>query len=162
MAEGVVLTPPDFSDTNGPLIYLEGPTAGTAEWRVGAAQLIADIDPKLTIASPVVPDPSERPSYEDQLNWQSYYRRIAARSGAVAVWFPCRTGWPPEADYGQAEARELGKLEAEGGRYVLGMEPGFSQERHYRHSYGRDYPSFQIASSLTELCLQAVTLAHSL
>ncbi len=154
-----------------PAIFLGGPTHGADDWRQEAQELIHGIDPSIVVTSPQRGGPKVSTSgnhvhFDGDCDRRqaSRYCNIALKSGAVAMWFPKRTGWPADGDYGVSEAHLLGRLEMNylhsGLEFALGIDPAFSKARQFRLDIQAEVPGLPIYRSLMDVCLKSILYVH--
>jgi len=83
MANRVLLQPPDIINIVGDLIFLAGPIQGAPEWQTEAAGMIHTLDSGLIVASPRKNYAEGKFVYEKQVDWETHYLNIAAKSGVI-------------------------------------------------------------------------------
>ena len=92
--------------------------------------------------------------YEKQVDWETHFRRRAASLGAHLFWLAKQTEDTPGRAYAQTTRLELGESkmlhERDGINMVIGIEPGFGNERYIRRRFSQDCPDVPIVDSLEE------------
>lgn len=164
MSERLLLQPPEIVETEGPIIFLAGPIQGGPDWQAPAARLIHAINPNIVVASPRKEYPEGTFIYERQVDWETHFLRAAGRTGVVAFWLATQVEETPGRSYAQTTRFELAEWkmrhEYEGTKLTIGVEEGFGNARYIRRRFSQDAPGVKIASSLEEMCRNAVDLAE--
>ena len=164
MTEGILLQPPEIIETTKPVIFLAGPIQGAPDWQTGAASIIYDLDPNITIANPRRNYPEGTFVYEKQVDWETHFLRAAGQKGVVAFWLAAQTLDTPGRSYAQTTRFELAEWkmrhEYEGAKLTIGIEEGFGNARYIRRRFGQDAPEVNVVDNLEEMCKNAVDLAR--
>ena len=183
MAERLLVQPPEIVETTGPVIFLAGPIQGAPDWQSKATSTIHAIDPSIIVASPRRDYPEETFVYEKQVDWETHYLQVAGSLGVIAFWLAAqeqktstfrerfslhlRQLFRPATielprSYAQTTRFELAEWKMhhqyEGAKITLGIEDGFGNARYIRRRFDQDCPDVKIASSLPEMCQNAVDL----
>lgn len=164
MTKGIVLYPPQIVDIKGGVIFLAGPIQGADTWQEEAIRMIHEIDDSINIACPrrplLVRTEFGKVEYEAQVDWETHYIRKAENSGVVMFWLAKEFEHNCKRAFAQTSRFELGECkirhERDGSALVIGIEPGFSNERYIRRRTGQDCPEITIYSSLLETCKEVV------
>lgn len=161
-----ILYPPNIRDLVGSLdvIFLAGPIQGADLWQEKAIEIIHSIAPDITIACPRRPlkirTEFGKVDYEKQVDWETFYLRKAGSSGVVMFWLAKEAKHICTRAYAQTSRFELGEWkmrhEIYGAKLVVGIEPGFSNERYIRRRIEQDCKKISICSSLENTCKLAV------
>lgn len=165
---GQVLYPPSIIDISGGVIFLAGPIQGASRWQDEAIRIIQELDATPNIACPrrstLIMEEFGKAEYEAQVDWETHYLRKAGASGVVMFWLAKEFEHIPNRAYAQTTRFELGEWkvrhERDQAKLVIGIEPGFSNERYIRRRLGQDCPDVLICSSLQDTCNQAIKLFH--
>lgn len=165
MSDRLLLQPPEIVEVDDSVIFLAGPIQGAPDWQAEAASLIHDMDSSIIVASPRKNYAEGAFVYEKQVDWETYYLRLAGRVGVVAFWLAAQTIETPGRSYAQTTRFELAEWkvrhEYEGAKLTVGIEDGFGNARYIRRRFGQDCPDVKIADSLADMCHNAVQLVHS-
>jgi len=163
---GRILYPPEIVSVEGGVIFLAGPIQGASLWQEDAARIIGALDDGIIIACPrrnVFDGGDFR--YQSQIDWETHYLRLAGRRGVVLFWLAKEHKHDCDRAYAQTSRFELGEWkvrhERDGAKLVLGIEPGFTNERYIHHRMAQDCPEVAIHESLDEACRAAIRLFHS-
>lgn len=152
----MVLQPPEITDVNGALIFLNGPIQDGPNWQRVAIETFEELDSGLTIASPRKDYPPGEFVYENQVDWETHHRQIAHRNGVNMFWLANQTNFDTVRSYAQTSRGELfeSKMYHQflGSSVVIGIEKGFGNERYIRRRFGQDCPDIPILSSLKDTC----------
>lgn len=166
-----VIEAPNYLAVNGPLIFLAGPIQGAYHWQNNAISIIQTNAPELWIASPrrTVEVKYEKgeftPSmYNEQVDWETHYLRIAGKNGVVMFWLAKEFEHRCDRAYAQTSRFELGewkiKHEKEEAKLVVGIEDGFTNARYIRRRMMQDCPDIAICETLETTCLAAINLVR--
>lgn len=159
---GQVIQPPAIINLKGPAIFLAGPIQGALDWQKSAAQIITKLSPKTNIANPRREYLDGEFVYAKQVDWETYFLNLAAKSGVILFWLAKEHTHNPERAYAQTTRFELAEWkvrhERDGVKLALGIEPGFSNERYIRRRFGQDCPGVTVSSTLEATCQDAVRL----
>lgn len=161
MSERLVL-PPNYPTVEGPVIFLAGPIQGASMWQTKAIEYIHSKAPQLWIASPRCGQfrTNDNFVYNEQVDWETTFLRRAADQGTIMFWLAKEEIHHPERAYAQTTRFELAewKIRHERGgiNLILGIEPGFSNERYIRRRFGQDCPKIQVQDTLEATCQAAI------
>jgi hypothetical protein len=165
MSEHVVLQPPEIRAVNGDVIFLGGPIQGAPNWQAKATQKIHSINGNLIIASPRKDYKPGEFVYENQVDWETHFLARAAMQGAIMFWLANQETPTPGRSYAQTTRYELSEWSMKhlilGAKVVIGIEPGFSNERYIRRRSQQDYPNIPILSSFDETCEKVVEILNN-
>ena len=152
-----VIYPPHGSIEKPRIVFLAGPIQGAPDWQSKAIELLSDTG--AVIANPRAPAPFHG-DYNGQVDWELKYLSHAAygkpSSGVILFWLAKpdpNEVQPPGRAYAQTSRFELGEWvgRSKGWTvpyFVLGIEPGFSNERYLRRRIGHLWPDIEIPSTL--------------
>ena len=155
-----VIAAPEYVDVSTPIIFLAGPIQGAYDWQSDAIKLIQRNSPYLHIANPRRPGEAKgnfsEKDYGEQVDWETYYLRRAAKDGAIMFWLAKEFEHKCERAYAQTSRFELGEWkirhERDGIKLVIGIEEGFTNKRYITRRLSQDCPNINICSSLEETC----------
>lgn len=159
-----ILLPPEIVelDLNTPIIFEAGPIQGSLDWQTKAAEFIHSIDAEVVIASPRRIYMDENFSYNAQVDWETFFLRRAAENGVLMFWLAKEYEHFCERAYAQTSRLELGEWkirhERDGVKLVVGIEPGFTNERYIRRRFMQDCPDVPLLDNLEETCRKTVDL----
>jgi len=166
-----VLYPTAIVDSGeAPLIFLAGPIQGAPDWQEQASDIIAVLDPEIVIANPRQPlelaDGLQGQDFYDQVDWETHYLRQAGKRGVIMFWLAKEAEHNCGRAYAQTSRFELGEWKEYHRRdssiVVIGIEPGFTNERYLRHRLGQDCPEIAIFNTLEQTCRLAVKSCQAL
>lgn len=164
--ERVVLTPPEYRELSGPVVFLGGPIQQTWDWHAEAIGRFENENPSLHIASPRREYLPGEFDYGKQVDWETHHLRRAAECGVVMFWLAKYTEHDPERSYAQTSRAELFEWkvrhEQDDVLLVVGIEEGFSGARYIRRRFGQDCPEVPILDSLPDTCREAAGLAQTI
>ena len=147
------IQPPELVEVVGPVIFLNGPIQGAPMWQPEAAKLILARQ-QIAIASPRKDYSNETFVYEKQVDWETHFRQRAAKLGVHLFWLAKQVEDTPGRAYAQTTRLELGESkmlhERDGINLVIGIEPGFGNERYIRRRFSQDCPDVPITDNLQE------------
>ncbi len=147
------IQPPEIIETDGQIIFLGGPIQGAPLWQPEAANLIHSRK-DIIVASPRKDYPEGTFVYERQVDWETHYLGLAKKLGAVMFWLAKQAEDTPGRSYAQTSRFELGEAKKDHERYgiklIIGIEPGFGNERYIRRRFGQDCPSVPVLGSLND------------
>lgn len=127
-------------DSQEPWVFLAGPIQGAADWQAYAIGILHDIDPRLNIANPRTTDPWHG-NYRGQVQWESYYLRLAALTGCILFWGAAEAEHTCGRAFGQTTRFELGEWFAIHQfvhcQLVVGTHPSFSGKHYIQERYLR-------------------------
>jgi hypothetical protein len=153
MIKELYIQPPSIIDVEGPVIFLGGPIQGAPLWQPQAASLIHK-ELEIVVASPRKEYEDGTFIYEKQVDWETFFIRRAAKYGAIMFWLANQQEETPGRAYAQTSRIELGeskiKHETEGINLVIGIEPGFGNERYIRRRFAQDCPDVPILDNLND------------
>jgi hypothetical protein len=158
---GQVIVVPNYDSFTGPLIFLAGPIQGASDWQTEAIEIIQAIDPAVNIANPRSPPPWHG-DFTAQVIWEHSHLASAGHHGVVMFWLAREAEHFCNRAYAQTSRFELGwqmtLSKMNGNPIVVGIEPGFTNERYLRLALAREIPELPIFCSLYKTCLEAVLL----
>lgn len=153
-------------------VFTAGPIQGAPDWQSEAAELFKRKSehlpgcPDFCVANPRSPDPWHG-DYEGQVRWEVEHLYRAGRHGVVMFWLakPDPNGVHPEGRaYGQTSRFELGEWFGRGlhepalpygpRNLVVGIEPGFSNERYIRTRIKWQWSLMEVPDNLDDTVQQ--------
>lgn len=156
------IQPPEIVEVEGPVVFLNGPIQGAPLWQPEAVKLIL-AQQKIVVASPRKEYLEGTFVYEKQVDWETHFRRRAAKLGVHLFWLARQVEETPGRAYAQTSRFELGESkmlhERDGAKLVVGIESGYGNERYIRRRLSQDCPDVPITNNLEEtigLSLQAL------
>lgn len=166
-----IVHPPEMVETKDPVIFLAGPIQDGPDWQAEAIEIFRATNTDVTIASPRKGHAEWDFVYEKQVDWETEYLRRAAKLGVMMFWLALQNNLS-DADergfyraYAQTSRFELGeakmKHQLNGAKLVVGIEPGFGNDRYIRRRLSQDCPDVPILNTLGETCRVAVEQAQS-
>lgn len=163
-----VLIPPAVGDVVGPLVFLAGPITGAPDWQSRAIALIRAADAELFIASPRRAVEREGDFTEDmyleQVAWEHRHLARAAEDGVTLFWLAKESRHVCDRAYAQTTRFELGEAVTvhrfTGAKVVVGIEPGFTNERYIRKTLASKTPGIVLLGTIEETCAAAIRLAR--
>ena len=138
----------------GPVIFLAGPIQGAPEWHDKAITWIRS-RPDLThvtIATPRSVGDHPRPSFEQQVDWESRWLNRAAHFGVVMFWLAKESVRHPDRAYAQTSRWELSewkeRLSGPKDPLVVGVEEGFYGARYMKYRLSQSHQHMAVYPSL--------------
>jgi len=167
---GGLILPKTYSlSLDAPLIYLAGPIQGAPRWQEQAHDLIKSLDNRLYVASPSNLARGEllkasiigKHSFADQLDWENFHMRRAARAGCLLFWLAEQVEQTPGRSYARDTRRELGKwvIKQQYDRefsLVFGGETGFDGLDTIIKDTRQELPFTKFYNALGETCMAAI------
>lgn len=156
-----VLSPPDILEVDGPVIFLAGPIQGAPDWQSQAIEQIH------ASCNGVIANPRRRYldgefDYAKQVDWETSQLNRAAKNGVIMFWLAKEETHDCDRAFAQTSRFELAEWKVrhqmEGTKLVVGIEPGFTNERYIRRRFGQDCPRVQIFATLKETVAATVEL----
>lgn len=161
MAE--VVSPPAIVQISGPVIFLAGPIQGAPDWQKVAIKLIQQAS-GVTIANPRRHYLDGEFDYAKQVDWETNLLNQAAENGVILFWLAKEEIHDCDRAFAQTSRFELAEWkvrhQTQGTRLVIGIEPGFTNERYIRRRFGQDCPAVQIFATLKETVKAATELIN--
>jgi len=162
MEKGKLILAPNFTEVDGPLIFLAGPIQGAKDWQSEAIKITHNINPQINIASPRRENLSKDFIYEKQVDWETHFLRRTAQDGVILFWLSKEFEHNPDRAYAQTSRFEIAEWkvrhERDGVKLVIGIEEGFTGAKYIRRRFGQDCPEVLILNTLEETCKKAVDL----
>lgn len=164
-----VATPPEVGEEDGkPVLFIAGPIQGGPVWQSEAIDMIESMTDDLILANPRGDYSEIEFDYDQQVEWEVEYMDRAARLGGALFWLAAQVEQGELDDrgfyraYAQTSRGELFEYkmrhQLEGAKMVIGIEPGFGNERYIRKRFGKDCPGVHILDNLADTCLRAVEI----
>lgn len=165
MSEKRLYVPPEYAETDRPIIFLAGPIQGTSDWQKPATQIFNELDPDIIVASPRRPKFVKYKDYNAQVDWETHHLRKAGVNGVIMFWLAKETEHNPERAFAQTSRAELFEWkirhERDGVNLVVGIEDGFSGARYIRRRLSQDAPNVPILDSLEKTCKTTLGLLQA-
>lgn len=164
---GKVLYPPNIVLCSRKVIFLAGPIQGAEPWQEKAIKIIQSLDSSIDIACPrrpvITKGDLRGDDYNAQVEWETHYLDRAGQYGVVMFWLAKESEHNCARAYAQTTRFELGEWKA---RHefdskvilVVGVEPGFTNEKYIRRRLFQDYRGINVWPTLQETCEAAVRL----
>jgi hypothetical protein len=156
-----IITPSNIKELpkGMPVIFIAGPIQGSSDWQANAYGYLITSGKKLIVASPRNLYPKNIP-YNEQVDWETHYLNRAAENGVIMFYLAKERDHVCERAYAQTSRFELGEWkvrhERDGTNLVIGIEPGFSNERYIRRRLSQDCPDISVSDGLWETCQKAL------
>ncbi len=156
-----ILTPTKIKEIplDTPVIFIAGPIQGSWEWQATASGYLTTSGKGLIVASPRNLD-HKNVQYEKQVDWETHYLRRASDNGVIMFYLAKEVDHLCDRAYAQTSRFELGEWkirhERDGVHLVIGIEPGFSNERYIRRRLMQDCPDVPIFDNLWDTCQKAL------
>ncbi len=103
--------------------------------------------------------------YNEQVDWETYYLRRAAKQGVVLFWLAKEFRHTCDRAYAQTTRFELGEWkvrhERDGTKLVVGIEQGFTNAKYIKRRLSQDCKDVPLCSTLEETCKSAITKAQT-
>jgi hypothetical protein len=180
---GLLIEAPNRPHVDGPLVFLAGPVMwGADAWHERAVAYITQLDARIHVATPRrdpatsdalwnrredAPRPADFPEreYNQQLDWETDYLRLAGSHGAVMFWLARERVHRCERPHAQTTRFELAEWKERAARdranVVVGIEPGFTGARYIRRRFEQDCPAVPLCTTLEDTCRAAVALCSA-
>jgi len=165
---GKTIIAPEYTDVEGPLIFLAGPIMGAYNWQKEAIAIIQKNAPEINIASPrrdlakdCMPDGDfSEEIYNEQVDWETHYLQRAGKDGMVLFWLAKEFKHACERAYAQTTRAELFEWkvyhQVYGAKLAVGIEEGFTGARYIKRRFSQDCPDIPVCNSLEETCMKAI------
>jgi hypothetical protein len=165
----IVLYPPKIDHVmlaleRAPFVFLAGPIQGAPDWQAEAIERLSDVSINPVIANPR--SPTWHGNYYGQVDWETAHLARAAKKGVILFWLANpdpEAHQPPGRAYAQTSRFELGEWLARASHMpmhpvnlVVGIEPGFTNERYIRHRIDGLFPRRVIHTRLWSACEEVV------
>jgi len=164
MQKGKIILPPNFTEIEGPLIFLAGPIHDAKDWQSEAIRLIHGEFPHINIASPRRAQLDESFVYEDQVDWETFHLRRAGENGTILFWLSNESDHPYGIAFAQTTRFELAEWMMrhirDSANLAVGMEEDFTGGQYLKHRFAKDCPDVPISHSLEETCTVAAKMAE--
>jgi hypothetical protein len=158
----LVISPPDYPEIIGPLVFLAGPIQGAPLWQAEASRLLGEGNPELHVANPRREYASRVFDYAAQVDWETHHLRFAATRGLILFWLAREIEPILGRTYAQTTRFELAEWkvrhERDGVKLVIGIESGFSGAKYIRHRFTQDCSGVPLCDSLEETCRTVIEL----
>lgn len=169
----IFLSPNDTQyPSKGLNIFLAGPILGTDDWQTEASGTLIrlgimdnDNERIINVFNPRRPQFTDLKDFSDdtfyeQVDWEHDHLARTKLDGVTVFWLANKTIDMPHRNYALTTLFELG--EAIGAHehgatnpIVVGIEPGFTNEKYLRYTINKKAPLVTVTSSLDDTCLAA-------
>lgn len=158
----MVIYPPKIVDIDKKIIFLAGPIQGAEDWQSNAIKMIQEFEKDIVIANPRKKYIGEKFIYENQVDWETYFLKKAAKNGVILFWLAKEKNHFCERAYAQTTRFELSewktRAEFQQVKIVVGIEEGFSNARYIKRRLLQDTPQIPICYSLESTCKTSIKL----
>lgn len=144
-----VISPTDYPDVQGPLIFLNGPIQGAEDWQSKAIEIIQglDLQGSIIIANPRREYMTGHFVYTEQVRWERFYRQRARDNGVNMFWLAKEIEHDPTRSFAQTTrfelAESLGWYLNRGHKHpskmFIGIEKGFIGANYIEYVVSHDY-----------------------
>ncbi len=149
-------------DVDAQVVFIGGPIQGADDWQSRAIDYLTTSNEKLIVASPRTLDMGKNIPYEVQVDWETRYLNRASETGAILFYLAKERKHLCDRAYAQTSRFELGEWkvrhERDNVKVVVGIEPGFSNERYIRRRLSQDCPDVPVFDDLYETCQEVIKL----
>ncbi len=158
-----------------PTIFLAGPIKNAPDWQAEAINALHFALPEADIVSPRTPG-KWHGKYNAQVEWETSELWHAAMHGVIMFWLANSISENPARCYAQTTRFELGEwmtkllsgwysefgnqFDKSPSQLVIGIEPGFSNEKYIRARARTMEPGYVIQSTLEDTCRQVIKVAR--
>lgn len=166
----IINSPFTVEDHNqGINIFLAGPILGTGDWQSEAGKILTrltamDLDPnrQINVFNPRRPEFTDLKDFSDdtfyeQVEWEHDHLSKARNRGVTLFWLANKTIEMPHRNFGLTTLFELGEVignqEDQLSSVVVGIEPGFTNEKYLRYTIQKKAPHIVLTSDLESTCL---------
>lgn len=146
-------------------VFLIGPILGTWEWQEYAKnrlQYLADQDQSdlsIIVYNPRQPQFTDMRDFTDetfysQVNWEHYHIALAGVNGVKMAWLANKT-IELNRNYCLTTLFEVGEIIGATGQHknvVVGIEPGFTNEKYLHYTIAEKAPEIELTNNLDEAC----------
>jgi hypothetical protein len=151
-----------LTELDGPVIYLNGPIQGVANWQQDAIDVLQDLAPDVHVASPRMGQFNG--AQEAHWIWEASYSERAARDGVILYWLARETRHRCSRSFAAQTRFELGewavKSSAGMARLVVGIERGFTGGPYLQRRFTLAYSNVPICRTLRQTCAAAVEMVQ--
>ncbi len=166
MSEVIVLHPPNefVFHESWPVLFTAGPIQGARDWQAEVPEILIGLDAcDMYVANPRAPG-EWHGNYNGQVDWELQHLNLAGDQGVVMFWLAKEETHYCDRPHGQTSRFELG--EWVGRKFVnpldvdlvVGIEPGFTNERYIRRRLARAPWTIHIHDTLEETCASALSI----
>ena len=152
-------------------VFLAGPILGTWDWQGWVetefklwAQTNKD-DITINIFNPRRPEFTDLADFTDstfyeQVDWEHHHLAEAQRHGITLFWLANKTKEMPHRNYGLTTLFELGEIVGNSATtsipLVVGIEPGFTNEKYLRYTIADKAPNAILTQTLKDTVEQVI------
>lgn len=169
----IINSPHEAQDPNHGLnIFLAGPILGTGDWQNEAGEILTrlagmDLDPArhINVFNPRRPEFTDLKDFSDdtfyeQVDWEHEHLARTKALGIMVFWLANKTIEMPHRNFGLTTLFELGEAIATHAisgtnPIVVGIEPGFTNEKYLRYTIEKKAPNVTLTSDLEATCMAA-------
>jgi len=162
--------PPDYYESNNPLIFLAGPIQGAPRWQNKAVEILNKANNSIEIASPryigeeeeIIGNWAPNITSQQQIDWETYHLKKAGENGVILFWLSKEERHYCERAFAQASRFELGEWKqkhlSNNAKLVVGIDPSFSGRGYIKYRLSKECPDIPIESTLEKTCYSALEL----
>lgn len=166
----MVIVVPEFKPVVGRLVFLAGPIQGAEDWQNKAIKLLLSGYPLLNIATPRGNYKDLNFDYDLQVDWESYYLKLASTTGGIIFWLAKENIHYCDRSYAQTTRFELAEwltkyminkrvrpfVAIDKINLFVGIEEGFTGAKYIRRRMSQECPEITIHDTLESLCREVV------
>ncbi len=175
MANILFIDAPNYQETQTPQgldihnhalpVFLIGPILGTWEWQEYAKKrlkYLADQDTSdlvIVVYNPRQPQFTDMRDFTDdtfysQVDWEHYHLALSGVKGVKLAWLANKT-IESNRNYCLTTLFEIGEIIGATGQHknvVVGIEPGFTNEKYLHYTIAEKAPEIELANNLDTAC----------
>ena len=144
-------------------IFLAGPILGTWDWQAAVQREFEYWAETSSMCQPINVFNPRRPEFTDladftdstfyeQVDWEHHHLAEAQRNGITLFWLANKTKEMPHRNYGLTTLFELGEIVGNSATssipLVVGIEPGFTNEKYLRYTIKNKAPNAVMANTI--------------
>ena len=166
----VLYIPPNYHNSEKPLIFLAGPIQGAPRWQNEAVNFLTKSE-AIDLASPryigekqeTIGDWTLNITSQQQIDWETYHLNRAGKNGVILFWLSREDKHYCERAFAQTSRFELGEWKqkhlSEGAKLVVGIDERFSGSGYLEYRLSQQCPNISIVRSLPEACQKVLIIA---
>lgn len=158
----MLISPVEYPNIDGPLLFLAGPIQGAANWQHDAVRFLMQFDATRHIANPRREYLTGEFIYDDQVDWETHHLRRAGECGVILFWLACEAEHTSNRAFAQTTRFELAEWkmrhERDGSRLVVGIDERFTGAKYIKRRFAQDCPSVPLCATLEEACRRAAAV----
>lgn len=163
-------SPRYVTDTDSHTIFLAGPILGSWDWQEAANEYLTELslndttDIHINVCNPRRPEFKSITDFDDamfygQVDWEHVHLNLAKNNGVTLFWLANKTVIIPNRNYCLTTLFELGEAigisEHQTNNLVVGIEPGFTNEKYLKYTIELKSPDSIVLDDLKETCMAA-------